>query len=157
MALDPIQIQDAILARIAGSDTLGAYRRNNSIYQGGLSPDVLANVGNIYRYPATLLIYDSAVGSLQPSKITRVAERHNVLVADQSYRGIAAALRGDTQAGNIGAMQMLTDLRELLLGYKLLPEASSLAFEGETLLYAEASLVIYQASYSLYYYKQAVT
>lgn len=150
MPLDPIQIQDALLALVQASATLGAYCKTVAIYQGGFSPEALATVGQVYRYPATLLVYNSSTGELNPSKVTRITERHDLLLADQNYRGIAGALRGDAQ--NVGVHQMLVDVRGLLLGKQLFPDASSLRFEGETLLYSDGSMVIYQSSYSIYYH-----
>jgi len=150
MALDPIQVQDALLALVQGSLTLGAYCKTVAVYQGGFSPEALATVGQVYRYPAALLVYDSSTGELNPSRVTRITERHNLLLADQNYRGIAGVLRGDAQ--NIGVHQMLIDARGLLLGKQLFSDASSLRFEGETLLYSDSSLVIYQSSYSIYYF-----
>jgi phage gp37-like protein len=141
------QIEDALLATLQVSATLGSYCKTIESYAGQLEEDLDTMV---IRTPACFVMLSSSSAQARTNRQQEKFVTFSLLLLDRNARGNRAARRGDL--ASIGVYTMLHDAQVLLVGNTLgLTEFHPLLLQQETAVLNTKSLALYDAQYRSQY------
>lgn len=144
MAVDPLIIEDALLVALRQDSTLAAYLATIESYEGQFHEENAVDPNLLF--PAVLVQYQNGRGRLLSNVDSEGDYRFSLYVAGVSYRGNAEIRHGTPES--IGVLEMMLDLRKLLIGNFLgRTDMYPLFWAGDDLFINRTSLVVYICQY----------